>query len=67
MIANAESLIRCDSTEDRTNGFFVSCFIKKSKRDQSLPVEDAQPTKRPLEDGDTPAAAKPKKKRKKKK
>jgi len=29
-LAHAESLIRCSPGEDATNGFFVSCFVRKS-------------------------------------
>lgn len=69
--ASAESLVRCDPTEDRTNGFFVSCFVKKPKEKQTASStsggELLQQTKRTLEDTQTVSPEKPRKKRKKKK
>ncbi|CAO3636900.1 unnamed protein product [Mucor fragilis] len=53
----ADRLVRTIPAEDLTNGFFVSCFIRRSAASES--------SKRPLEDQQTAADKSPNKKKKK--
>jgi putative methyltransferase len=59
VVEDAASLIRCSPGEDATNGFFVSCFVRK---------EAAAPatSKRKAEAEDEGGAEVPKRKKKKK-
>ncbi|EJU04571.1 S-adenosyl-L-methionine-dependent methyltransferase [Dacryopinax primogenitus] len=61
---DANCLIRCTPGEDRTNGFFVACFVKATA------LEQKQVGKRARDEDETPeegvTSARPRKKKKKK-
>jgi len=59
---DAESVIRCSAGEDRTNGFFVSLFVKETARASHLVPTSGTSTKRK---GDEETQAHKKKRRKK--
>ncbi|KAG7089845.1 hypothetical protein E1B28_011490 [Marasmius oreades] len=69
----AQSLVRCMPGDDKTNGFFVSCFIRNEVSDEPVLRNDARKSKRRLEDKSDQLAADaqtgdgPRKKKRKKK
>ena len=70
MIEDSESVIRTDPMQDRTNGFFVACFVKSIER-EAEPVAIISGSKRShdhiegLATHDQPQSSKRKKRRKK--
>jgi putative methyltransferase len=58
VVEDAAALVRCSPGEDATNGFFVSCFVRKE-------ATAASTSKRKAEAGDEGAEV-PKRKKKKK-
>ena len=67
-VSDAGALIRCLPGDDRTNGFFVSCFVRNGEQ-KALPVPDATPSssKRSIEgvEQTVPTGSRNKKKRRK--
>lgn len=70
LIENSESVIRTDPMQDRTNGFFVACFVKSIECEME-PVATISSSKRSHDDieglatHDQPQSSKRKKRRKK--
>jgi hypothetical protein len=54
----ADCLIRCSPGEDATNGFFVSCFVRASNR------EDTRKRKREADGALTPSSTRKRKQKK---
>lgn len=65
--ADAESLVRCSPGQDRTNGFFVSLFIRTSDEDEwtGIVVDTKKRKSETVDDTEQPATKRKRKKKKK--